>query len=229
MKKLLITATATLVCVGVFAQGKLSFQNNINQLIYFTTENTALKSLLPADAGKTVNSFPLAGSTLSSGAGSTITALAGAPSLTFALFAGTAAGSLAPVATTTMGDPNSGGLLNALNVTFANLPAGTAAFFDLQVFDSRATSAATAWASGWYAGQSAVFSAVPSAAAYSPMWNPSSPVNSTMPVGTFAPKDYAGFAGYFGSVEVYATVPEPGTFALAGLGLASLMIFRRRK
>jgi hypothetical protein len=36
-------------------------------------------------------------------------------------------------------------------------------------------------------------------------------------------------AGNFGAIEVFATIPEPGTFALAGLGLASLLIFRRRK
>ena len=230
MKKLLVILTATLVCVGAFGQGKLAFQVDTTQLIYMTTENTALKSLAPGDLGKTVAGFPLAGSSLYSGAGSTIASLAGAPSFTAALYAGTSAGSLSQVATTTLADSSLAGQLNPLNVTLAGMPAGTAAFFQIQIFDSTYTSAAAAWAVlGKYAGETAVFSAVPSAGAYSPLYQTSVPVNSTLPVGTYVPADYAAYPGYKGLIEVYATVPEPGTFALAGLGLASLMIFRRRK
>ena len=39
--------------------------------------------------------------------------------------------------------------------------------------------------------------------------------------------DGSGFTGF--TVGSAAVVPEPSTFALAGLGLASLLIFRRRK
>jgi hypothetical protein len=241
MKKLLATLTVATVAVGAFGQGKLSFENNINQLIYFTTDTT---KLMAADAGKTVNGFALAGSTLSStsvsaGAGS-IASLAGSPSFTIALFAGTSAGSLSQVATTTMGDSNSGGLINALNVQFPTFAAGTTVFMNLEVFDSRATSTANAWLTvnpanptgslSMYAGQSGVFSAIAQNSVYSPMWTPGGTVQSTMPVGsTIVPKDYAGYAGYFGSIPVSAAVvPEPGTLALAGLGLVSLLALRRR-
>ena len=40
MKKLLITLTATLLCAGAFAQGKLQFINNTDNLIYFATDTT---------------------------------------------------------------------------------------------------------------------------------------------------------------------------------------------
>jgi hypothetical protein len=49
--------------------------------------------------------------------------------------------------------------------------------------------------------------------------DPSSPV-----LPNFGSTTYAGF-----TVAGVAVVPEPSTFALAGLGLASLVIFRRRK
>jgi hypothetical protein len=236
MKKLLITAAATLVCVGAFAQGKLALINAANQLIYFTTDTT---KLLPADAAKTVNGFTVPGSTLSSTASGNIASLAGAPSFTVALFAGATASSLSQVGTAIIGDPNSGGLITPqVNVTLAGLPAGTAAFFNLEVFDSRASSYANALNTpnplsstlSLYAGQSGVFSAIPQTSVYSPIWTTGGTVQSTMPVGsTFVPKDYAGYAGYFGSISVgAAVVPEPGTLALAGLGLVSLLALRRR-
>lgn len=225
MKKLLVILTATLVCAGAFGQGKLTFANNSDQLIYMTTDTTKMN---PADVGKMVNGFTLAGSSIYSGAGSTISSLAGAPSLTAALFAGTTANSLSQVATTTFGDVNFGGLLTPANVTLTGMPIGTAEFFQVQIFDSRYTSAAAAWAqNGVYAGESAVFSAVPQGT-YAPMYTTAAPVNSTLGHGTFVPKDYAAYPGYAGLIEVYATVPEPGTFALAGLGLATLLAFRRR-
>jgi hypothetical protein len=226
MKKLLVTLTVAMVAVGAFGQGKLSFQVDSTQLIYLTTDTT---KLLPTDATNRAAGFKIAGSTLYTGAGGTVASLAGAPSFTVGLFGGATAGALTLQASTTLADVNLAGQLAALNVAFATLPAGTAAFFQIEVYDSRATSTANAWThNGWYAGQSPVFSAVPSAGAYSPIYQTSAPVNSTLPVGTFVPLDYAAFPGYKGLIEVSAVVPEPGTFALAGLGLATLLALRRR-
>jgi|ERR1035437_200008 hypothetical protein len=229
MKKLLVSLTVALVCVSAFGQGKLAFGNNSNQLIYMTDGTILDHILAPADVGKNVGGFSLAGSSLYTGAGGTVASLAGVPGLTVALFGGTTAGSMSQLTTGTLGDVNFAGLINPpANVTFASLPAGTPAFFQIQVFDTRYASAAAAWNVPYiYAGESSVFQATPQTSVYSPIY--SATANSTLPVGTYIPKDYAAYPGYAGLIEVYATVPEPGTFALAGLGLASLMIFRRRK
>jgi hypothetical protein len=226
--------TATLVCVGVFGQGKLLFQVDTTQLIYFTTSTWGLHL---ANAYRVVGGYPLAGSSLYTGAGGTIASLAGAPSFTAALFAGATAGSLSEVAIATLADVNLAGQLNPVNVTLAGLPAGTPAFFQIQVLDSRATSAWNAWHT-WgpfdpyislYAGESPVFQATPQASVYSPIYQAGSPVNSTLPQGTVVPKDFVGFPGYYGLIEIIAYEPEPGTFALFAWGLALLMICRRKR
>jgi hypothetical protein len=229
MKNLLITIMATLVCVAAFAQGKLQFMNNTDNLIYFTSDRVLLA---PADVGKTVGGFPLAGSSAYTGPGSTIAALQGSPTLIAGLWAGTSAGSLSFVTSATIADVNLAGQINGVQANLAGLSAGSPAFFQVQVYDSRATSASASWSSGLYAGSSPIFSAVPQAAVYSPIYQTQSPVNSTWAAGTFVPVDFAGFPGYFGGIQLYAGLgptPEPGTLPLVGLGAAVLMIFRRRK
>ena len=227
MKKGLLTLTTLLISVSAFGQGKLLFQVDSTQLIYITTDWN--KMSLP-DYAKAVAGFPLAGSSLYTGAGSTVASLSGSPSFTVGLWGGATAGSLTLQATTTLADINLAGQLVPVNVTFAALPPGIPAFFQIQVFDSRFSSYADVlahWGSGAYAGETAVFSAVPSAAAYSPIYQASAPVNSTLPVGSFVPDDYAAYPGYKGLIEVWAPTPEPGTFVLVGCGAAVLMLFRR--
>jgi hypothetical protein len=228
MKRLLITMTAALLYVGAFAQGKLQFMNNTDNLIYFTTDT---RIFAPGDVGKTVGGFPLAGSSAYTGPGSTIAALADSPTLIAGLWAGTSPGSLSFVTSTTIADVNLAGQINGVHATFSGLPAGTPAFFQMQVYDSRAPSAFDAWSHyGWYVGVSPIFQATPQQAVYSPIYQTQSPVNSTWAGGTFVPVDFAGFPGYFGGIALYATSgPEPGTLTLVGLGAAVLMIFRRRK
>jgi len=235
MKRLLITVTATLVCVGAFGQGKLMFQLNTDQLIYFTTDRT---HLMPADAGTVVAGYPLPGSGLYLGyyqnngsTPGTIMSLAGSPSFIATLYGGTSSSSLSLLTTTTIGNYGSEGQLNAVFCTFANLPAGVPAWFQVQVYDSRATSTEEAWGIGLlYAGESPVFEATPQSSVYYPIYRTASPVNSTLPQGTFNLTDYPGAMGL---IPVYATLgtwtPEPSTLALFGWGAAALMIARRRK
>jgi hypothetical protein len=223
MKKLLLTMTAALVCVGAFGQGKLAFQLYTTGLIYFTTDTT---QLLPADASKQVGGFALAGSGAYTGAGSTIASLAGSPSFVVALYGGATAGSLSLQTTTTIATYGAEGTLASVNAAFASLVSATPAFFQIEVYDSRAANAPAAWLAGEYAGETGVFTATPQPSTYSPIYQATAPVSSTLPTGTGTLTDYPGVHGL---IPLYAVVPEPTTFALAGLGLASLMIFRRRQ
>jgi hypothetical protein len=238
MKKLLIVAAATLVSVGAFAQGKLLFDVNSDNLIYFTTDTTKLIGAdknATADNGYGAGALPLAGSTLYTGQGlnstpGTIQTQVGAPSgFTVALYGGASSSSLTLQTTTTIADvSNPGGIVSV--ATTLGLPAGTPAWFQEEVYDSRNTSAPTAWAAGHYAGEGVLFQATPQVSVYSPVFQVAAPVSSTLAPGTVVPTDLAQLGGgYFGGIAVYASpVPEPGTFALAGLGLAALLVFRRR-
>src|ERR1035437_739818 len=196
---LLVTTTLAL------GQGKLRFDNDSSRLIYITSDVTWLAW---PDVGKSVGGFPLAGSSAYTGAGSTIAALAGSPSFVAALYGGATAGSLTLRATTTIADVNFAGFVNPVNVTFADLPAGVPAFFQIQVFDSRATSASGAWSMGGYAGESPIFTAVPQVSVYSPIYQTEAPVYSTWAAGTFTPWDYVGYPGYEGAIELNSDMAD---------------------
>jgi len=212
MKKLLLIVAATLVCVSAFAQGKLSFANDSTRVAYFTTD---LAKLMPGDADVAKAALTAAN----------ITSLDGAPTLKVELWGGATPGNLSLQTSSTTW--LTAGRWTAINATFATLPASVAASFQIRIYDSRATSPEDAWSKiGWYAGQTPVFTAVPQPSSYNPIYQSASPVLSTWAAGTVG--GLVGSTG-LGAIEVYATVPEPGTFALAGLGLATLLIFRRRK
>ena len=224
MKNLLITITATLACVGAFAQGKLSFDINSDNLIYITTDTTRM---MPGDATKTadwgVGAGPvlLPGSSLYTGPNSTGAALGG--TWVVSLYGGSSPLYLSLQTTASLADVSSfnfGGI-DSVNMTFAAFPAGTPAWFQVVVHG------------GHYWGYSKLFQATPQNSVYSRIWFRSpSPVASTWTPGTFEPTDYVANlgtgSGYFGGIVVTG-FPEPGTFALIGLGAAVLMIFRRRR
>ena len=207
MKNLLSLSLVLTTTTMAFAQGKLCFCNNSDNLIYLTPW---LDHLEPADASKTVAGFPLAGSSAFTGPGSTIAALAGSPTLIAGLWGGTSPSSMTLRTTTTIADVIFAGQVVPVNVVLAGLPAGTPAWFQIQVYDSRATSAADAWARGFmYAGVSQVFQATPQAGVFSPIYSRSpSPVNSTWAAGTYVPLDYVAFPGYYGGIEIVGCLDQ---------------------
>jgi hypothetical protein len=223
VKNLLITITATLACVGAFAQGKLRFDINSDNLIYITSDTMRM---MPGDGSKTADwglgAVPLPGSSLYAGPNSTAAALGG--TWVVYLFGGTSAGTLSLQTTTSLADVSSqnfGGIDAPMNLTFAGLPAGTPAWFEINVSNG-----------GAYAGQSPRFRATPQLSVYGPIYETQAPVNSTWTPGTQELTDYVANlgtgSGYFGGICI-STLPEPGTFALVGLGAAVLMVFRRRR
>jgi hypothetical protein len=210
MKKLLLTLTASLACLGAFAQGKILFTTDSLHLVYYSAD--------PRNAS-------LGGQAISSVNGSSLVA---------DLYMGTSSSSLFLISSTTFGGVP--GKWNNMSVT-VNTPAyptGTAVFIIAQIRDSAHPASATlpsgfgeaeAQAAGYaFWGRSAEFSfTLGGPITYPPMYN-----SPNWPVGTFDLSATAG-AGAMGAIPVVSLVPEPGSFALAGLGAAAMLIFRRRK
>jgi hypothetical protein len=134
-------------------------------------------------------------------------------SLTAQLWGGTSAGSL--VLQSTMNPAGLAGLadgrLNNVSVTLTGIAGGATGFFQILIFETAAGSyaAAQTGTGSWFA---------------------STPVFSGT-AGGFAPTPLTSMASWTaGPITLAANpIPEPSTFVLAGLGIASLLLFRRRK
>jgi len=219
MKKTFLTVTATLACVAAFAQGRVSFQTDSLHLAYYD---------------------PSVGGALGGNAISSANQPAGI-NLVADLYMGTSSSSLNLYSST--GFSAAPGKWNTVSVTANNPPAaiagGTQVFIVTQIRDA-AFAAPSTWTSatapfGTYYGvsQEFQFTLGTSSLQYPPMYATGATLgggNSTWANGTFALDASAG-ANTKGAIAVtsLAVTPEPGTMALAGLGAAAMMVFRRRK
>jgi len=219
MKKLIVALTVSLTCLGAFAQGKISFQTDSLHLAYYA--NTAPQDAALASNGVSSVLMPL---------GVTLVA---------DLYLGTDSHNLLYWKTTSFS--TTPGKWNTANVSSGangagpagpTPPGGTVVNVIAVIRDGSLTPPPTlnpdpvANAYGTYFGESAEFQFTlgTSAIAYPQMWSAS----GNWPAGTFPMSGPGIAAGSEGAIGV-SPVPEPATFALAGLGAAALLIFRRRK
>lgn len=214
MKKLILTLTASLACVAAFAQGKLQFATDSLHLVYYDPSSGQANSGGTNIAGTAVSSANMPN-------GVTLVA---------DLYGGTSSTALSLVSTTVFGTV--AGRWTGANTTFTSpaLPAGTAAFFQIQIRDNAHATATLAQAdvlNGYYA-FSDIFSAVPQPSSFNPIYQATSPVFSTWAAGTYNLDSVA--TGFRGAIDVHTPIiPEPSSFALAGIGLAAVTILRRRR
>ena len=213
MKKLLITAAATLLTVAVFAQGTVFFSNGALNKISTGAYNSAASTwaAVPTTMGGQLN---------------------------FGLFYGT--GATAPATLTFLGSvsgvsssANAGIInLNGSPVTAVSIPGSPAGSQNVWIqiagwsssfgTDWAAARAASLTTQGDFFGQTAaVVNVANGAGGLGPSTGPGALIWQSASLS-----DPTKFAGGF---AVFTTVPEPSTMALAGLGMAALLIFRRRK
>lgn len=217
MKKTILTTFASLLAVGAFAQGSVTFQNStatagwpatVDRNVKFAASAAAFNPLLVEGANVSSN---YAGVNLSSlraalyFAPGTVADANWATVNTAALPVSGAAPATFKGSTSATAGSWFGGTR-----TMAGIPlqAGAASLM-VVVWDSSLTAdpfAPEALAGLW--GRSAVF-------AYS------TPAGGTPAPAEFLPLNLASFS--------IGIVPEPSSMALAGLGAASLLLFRRRK
>jgi hypothetical protein len=212
MKKLITTLAITAVCVGAFAQGKVAFVNDSLHAYYMAPVGDPVVGVKQGDEALAGVRTPLLGN-LPSGV-----------SLRADLWAGTSAGSLALISSTTMSGAVLGRQLTS-NVTLPIL-GGVPQYFQVQIRDSLFATAHEAELGGSYFGYSTIFTTVPgTGAGYNSIISTIAPALSTWAVG-----DYNLGAAGWGAIKVGAIIiPEPTSMVLAGLGAASLLLFRRKQ
>jgi hypothetical protein len=202
MKKLILTLALVGVSAVAFGQGTVNIEND-QHVVQLTTDTS---KLLFADQ---VSGWPGSAIPVPNDSGGLIPS---GKSIVVGLYGGTSSGSLSLLTTLPLSnDQNTftDGVIspNGFTLPFAG---GSPAFFIFAAWDGAFASEAAAQAGGSYYGDSGVFTVTPSS-------------------GTTLPASIQTASWTGGPVILTAVVPEPSTFALAGLGAAALLIFRRRK
>jgi len=213
MKKTLLASLALSLAVGAFAQGTVVLNNNgtgYRAPIYFPQTGASSTSLLGNTATGTPAGTQVYTGGLLTGSGFTGQLFSGAPGTTdFNLLVAASSGG-----TVTFRSGSAAGFTSTSTATLANVAKDAAsAVFQIRVWDN---------SSGLYA----------SWAAAKPAWDAgliSAGMGNLFTVSAIGgdlntPPSLVGQQSF----NVYL-VPEPGTFVLAGLAAASLLIFRRRK
>jgi len=207
MKKTLLTVALVTASLAAFAQGKVKMISDGGNLMQLGG------NVMAADAADANSPVPTTGP-LPSGV-----------VLEVGLFVGTSSSSLS-LATTSIINPAGGSGLPAGSyaskttvLALAGATAGQLTYMQLWAWDSAYSTPLLAEAAGSYFGSDNVFTMNPSTGiAYASINASASPYNSTWAA-----------AGDENPLIIQTLIPEPTTFALAGLGAAALVIFRRRK
>jgi len=216
MKKTLLTMAVAGASLAAFAQGKVSLQNDSGSLYTLAGQSGSPAS---DSSGKVM--YPLAAD---NGVGGSPIAITGPLPSSITLEIGLYGGSSAAVMTLqthTLLNPAGGGAgpgpgQGPFTHVATSIAPGTVGFFQVVIWDSAYASPLLAQAAGSYYGADNVFSMTTGASIAYPAIN--SGGNTTWAaVGDEAP------------LIVGVSIPEPATFALAGLGAAAMVIFRRRK
>jgi len=218
MKKLLVLSILASTAASVLAQGIVTFQNldtgaGIRSPIYLLTVGGAL----PSGTDTSLRAALLGGPT------------------------GTAAAFIAGSRTNQSGQVSSQGSLSLLasgasGATWTTFRTGTAGGFVGVGSDSGRVVTGQDWGTtaevqvvAWNGGYNTWAQAYAAWQAGTPgvLIGASNPINLTLPAGPTDP-NLAKLVG-LESFAMVPNVPEPTSFALAGLGAAAMMIFRRRK
>ena len=214
MKKSLVTLTLLAVSATAFAQGKIQFSNDSLHLVYYDIPGIGG---LPA-----YNQLPLMAD----------------------LYVGTSSSSLSLLTSSTWSTV-APGKWNAVNTTVNGVSGGGVVFAIAQVRSSSDTPAPfltpvdagsshssphyIAWQTGlslaWATSLEFQFTLGSSPLSYPNMYS----ARGTWLPGSFDLSGVDGTPpGSRGAIPVNVLIPEPTSFALAGLGAAALLIFRRR-
>ncbi len=214
MKKGFVVLSAMCLCFGVFAQGKVTIQNDDTRLVVF---NDYSVYMMPQDRSLAGQPVPTTGP-LPSGVFLVFGLYAGTSPSTMSLVTGVPAGQTIPAVVPINSLAGSGLPAGWITPTHAILPfeGGSLAYMQVKVWDANFPSFEAQISSvGWYGaylGETAVFTMTPG-------------LSTKL---TYPGISNGGGSTWFGPVGI-GVVPEPSTFALAGLGTAALLVFRRRR